>query len=147
MYWIKRTERFLEFVDQGSTSFQKSIYTLRFKGILYTVFKRNLFPIRYKLYILIKGYFQRFSNHAFHLLTYSVRSNSPQLFFQDLGSYRLLHLHCAGLILPRLYYVGIYVNALTIDTAVVIVSCVLTCLTCFVYLGGFMIMICILCMI
>ena len=114
---------------------------------MYGFSKGDLLPIRYKLYILIKGYFQRFLNHAFHLLTYSVRSDSPQLFFQDLGSYRLLRLRCAGVILPRLYYVGIYVNALSLDTAVVKVSCVLTCLTCFVYLGGFMNMICILCMI
>ena len=56
-----------------------------------------------------------------------MRSDSPQLFFQDLGSYRLLRLRCAGVILPRLYYVGIYVNALSLDTAVVVVSCVLTC--------------------
>ena len=48
---------------------------------MYGFSKGDLLPIHYKLYILIKGYFQRFLNHAFHLLTYSVRSDSPQLFF------------------------------------------------------------------
>ena len=95
--------------------------------IIYIRFsKRDLLLIRYKHYILIKGYFQRFSNHAFHLLTYSVRSDSPQLFFQDLGSWRLLHLYCTGVILPRLYYVGLFDIALSLDTTVV-VSYVLAC--------------------
>ena len=39
----------------------------------------------------------------------------------------LLHLHCAGVILPRLYYVGLFDITLSLDTAVVVVSCVLTC--------------------
>ena len=63
------------------------IYILRFwmiqwfKAISNMVFKRIYLSISYKPYILIKGYFQRFLNHTFHLLTYSVRSDSPQLYF------------------------------------------------------------------
>ena len=56
-------------------------YTWDFKGIYIRFSKRDLLLISYKHYILIKRYFQRFWNHAFHLLAYSVRSDSPQLFF------------------------------------------------------------------
>ena len=98
----KENRRVTRLVVQGSTSFHKTCFLIRgdFQKEIYYLYAIN--PI------LIKGYFQRFSNHAFHLLTYSVRSDSPQLFFQDLGSQWLFRLRCAGLILRRLYYVGIF---------------------------------------
>ena len=62
---------------------------------------------------MIKGYFQRFSNHAFHLLTYSVRSDSPQLFFSgsrelEVTSPTLRRSHSSPAILCRLIWYCIY---------------------------------------
>ena len=61
---------------------------------------------------MIKGYFQRFLNHAFHLLTYSVRSDSPQLFFSgsrelEVTSPTLRRSHSSPAILCRLIWIYI----------------------------------------
>ena len=84
-------------------------YTLRFQKVILYGVQRDLLLICYKYYILIKGYFQRFSNHAFHLLTYSVRSDSPQLFFPgsrelEVISPMLCRSHSSPAILCRLIW-------------------------------------------
>ena len=48
--------------------------------------------------IILKGGFQ---NIQLYLLSYSVRSDSPQLFFQDLTGRLLVFAACAGLVLHR----------------------------------------------
>ena len=93
---------------------------------------------------MIKGYFQRFSNHAFHLLTYSVRSDSPQLFFPgsrelEVTSPTLRRSHSSPAILCRLIWYCIISRHRSSIVCINMISC-------FIYLEVYIRMVCILCM-